>query len=31
MAVPGAQEETSFRTLKAYGLGPGRAGMALEV
>ncbi len=26
MAVPGVQEETSFRTLKAYGLGPGRHG-----
>ncbi len=26
MAVPGVQEETSFRTLKAYGLGPGPAG-----
>ncbi len=24
MAVPGVQEEPSFRTLKAYGLGPGR-------
>ncbi len=24
MAVPGVREETSLRTLKAYGLGPGR-------
>ncbi len=24
MAVPGAREETSLPTLKAYGLGPGR-------